>query len=115
MKIVFKPVNEEAKEDLIKALAAASEYICPENFGLIPTCNLICEECWKAAFEAAEANGEWNRCSQNPAPQEGKPVLVTMLDYEGKRFVTETLDKRATLDNKVITWQYPPGVYKGEI
>ena len=113
MKIVFKPVNEEAKEDLIKALAA-SEHFCPGDFDLESTCNLICEECWKAAFEYAEKNGEWNRCSQNPAPKEGRPVLVTMLDYKGERFVTETLDKRATKENKVIAWQYPPDVYKGE-
>lgn len=113
MKIVFKPQMEEHKRNLIKALAA-SEVLCPEYFGLESTCDLICDECWKRAFEAAEKNGEWNRCSQNPAPKEGRPVFVTMLDYEGKRFVTETLDKRATKENKVIAWQYPPDVYKGE-
>lgn len=114
MKIVFKPVNEDVKEDLIKVLAASEDF-CPKDFGLEEPCDFICEECWKRAFEAAEKNGEWNRCSQKPAPKEGRPVLVTMLDYEGKRFVTETLDKRATKENKVIAWQYPPDVYKGEI
>jgi hypothetical protein len=113
MKIVFKPQTEEDKDDLIRSLAA-SEIVCPEDFGLEQNCDLICTECWKAAFETAEKNGEWNRCSQHPAPKEGRPVLVTMLDYKNERFVAETLDKRATLDNKVIAWQYPPGVYRGE-
>lgn len=114
MKIVFKPVNEDVKEDLIKVLAYSNN-CCPEDFGLEQTCNNICVECWKDAFEEAEKNGEWNRCSQQEPPEEGRIVLVTMLDYEGKRFVTETLDKRATKEHKVIAWQYPPGVYEGEI
>lgn len=117
MKIVFKPQTEEDKNYLIKALAAANEYICPEYFGLTPTCNLNCIECWGTAFEIAEKNGEWIPVSQQ-LPYEGgkymKSVLVTMEDCKGGRFVTNTLDRNVTRENKIVSWMPVPEVYKGE-
>ena len=116
MRIVFKPVDEEAKEDLIKALAA-SELICPDDFGLKSNYDMACDECWRAAFEAAEKNGEWIPVSQQ-LPYEGgkymKSVLVTMEDCKGGRFVTNTLDRNVTRENKIVSWMPVPKVYKGE-
>lgn len=60
---------------------------------------------------------DWIPCSIKEPYEEGKPmksVLVTMEDYKGYRFVTNTLDKRATKENKVIAWMPVPEAYKGE-
>ena len=60
---------------------------------------------------------EWIPVSKQQPYEDGKPmrsVLVTMEDYKGYRFVTNTLDKRATRENKVVAWMPVPEPYKGE-
>ena len=58
----------------------------------------------------------WIPCSEK-LPYEGgkymKSVLATMEDYQGGRFVTDTLDRRVTKENKVVAWTPLPNTYMG--
>jgi len=59
----------------------------------------------------------WIPISKQPPPEQGdriKSILVTMEDREGRRFVTNTLTKLATKENRVVAWMPIPAPYGGD-
>ena len=72
----------------------------------------------ESQFDVSKINtNNWIPVSQQ-LPYEGgkymKSVLVTMEDCKGGRFVTNTLDRNVTRENKIVAWMPVPDVYKGE-
>ena len=63
-------------------------------------------------FESAR----WIPCSVQEPPEQDdriKSILVTMEDSDGNRFVTNTLTKFATKENRVVAWMPLPEPYAG--
>ena len=59
----------------------------------------------------------WVPIDERQPPEQGdriKSILVTMEDREGRRFVTNTLTKLATKDNRVVAWMPIPEPYGGD-
>jgi len=107
MRIVLNPPTKDMVH-LLSATLVANK-MCPHHLGLNENrCNYLCIKCWNEAFENADG---WIPVSQQEPYIDGKPmsnVLATMLDCNGGRFVTNTLDRNCTRENKVVAWQPLP-------
>ena len=114
MRIVLNP--QSYMIPLLSAALAANQ-ICPRHLELkekeCKHCH-SCIECWNEALENADG---WIPASEQQPYIDGKPmsnVIVTMLDSQGERFVTNALDRAVTRENKIIAWQPYPEIYKEE-
>jgi hypothetical protein len=69
-------------------------------------------------YRYIETNGRWMPCSVKEPYEKGdqiKSILVTMEDYKGGRFVTNTLNKSSLKDNKIVAWMPVPQPYNGKL
>ena len=112
MRIVLNP-----QPNMIPLLSAAlaANKMCPSHLGLRDKqCKHNCIKCWNEALENADG---WIPVSEQTPYVDGKPmsnVIVTMLDSQGGRFVTNALDRNVTRENKIVAWQPYPETYKGK-